>query len=152
MSDEQDKDWTGRMSEEEEEENAAGADSASLQAGANARLRAMMDQNFIEYASYVIKDRAIPDVDDGLKPVQRRILWTLHLLDNGMFHKAAGVIGDTMKFHPHGDQSIGGALVNLANKDLYIEKQGSFGSVILGTGAAAPPASASRRREDALRT
>ena len=138
MSDEQDKDWTGRMSEEEEEENAAGADSASLQAGANARLRAMMDQNFIEYASYVIKDRAIPDVDDGLKPVQRRILWTLHLLDNGMFHKAAGVIGDTMKFHPHGDQSIGGALVNLANKDLYIEKQGSFGSVILGTGAAAP--------------
>lgn len=139
MSDEQDNDWndTGRPAGEEEE-TAEGADSASLQAGANARLRAMMDQNFIEYASYVIKDRAIPDVDDGLKPVQRRILWTLHGMDNGSFHKASGVIGDTMKYHPHGDQSIGGALVNLANKDLYIEKQGSFGSVILGTSAAAP--------------
>lgn len=138
MSDEQDKEWTGQLPEEDEDVTASGADSASLQAGANARLRAMMDQNFIEYASYVIKDRAIPDVDDGLKPVQRRILWTLHCMDNGMFHKVAGVVGDTMKYHPHGDQSIGGALVNLANKELYIEKQGSFGSVILGTSAAAP--------------
>ena len=104
----------------------------------NQRLREMMDRNFIEYASYVIKDRAIPDVDDGLKPVQRRILWTLHEMDNGTFHKVANVVGATMKYHPHGDASIGDALVNLANKECFIDKQGSFGDIILGTAAAAP--------------
>ena len=106
----------------------------------NLRLREMMDRNFIEYASYVIKDRAIPDVDDGLKPVQRRILLALYEKDNGTFHKVANVIGDTMKYHPHGDASIGDALVNLANKNKegFIDKQGSFGDIILGTPAAAP--------------
>ncbi len=103
----------------------------------NQKIRKLMDRNFIEYASYVIKDRAIPDIDDGLKPVQRRVLWTLFTMDNGNFHKVANVVGETMKYHPHGDSSIYGALVTLANKELFIDKQGSFGSIILGTPAAA---------------
>jgi topoisomerase-4 subunit A len=119
---------------EDEDDGAADAVDGST----NQRLREMMDRNFIEYASYVIKDRAIPDVDDGLKPVQRRILWTLHEKDNGTFHKVANIIGETMKYHPHGDASIGDALVNLANKECFIDKQGSFGDIILGTPAAAP--------------
>jgi topoisomerase-4 subunit A len=97
-----------------------------------------MGQNFIEYASYVIMDRAIPDVRDGLKPVQRRILATLAKMDDGKFHKVANVIGDTMKLHPHGDASIGDALVVLANKDYFIERQGNFGNVVTGHAAAAP--------------
>ena len=123
---------------QDEEEDSEGVESASVQTGSNSRLRAMMDQNFIEYASYVIKDRAIPDVDDGLKPVQRRILWALFEKDDGSFHKVANIIGETMKYHPHGDASIGDALVNLANKETYIEKQGNFGNIITGSPAAAP--------------
>ena len=119
---------------DDEEEDPA---SSKAEVPANERLRKMMDTNFIEYASYVIKDRAIPDVDDGLKPVQRRILWTLHQIDNGSFHKVQGVVGDTMKYHPHGDASIYEALVNLANKEYFLDKQGSFGSVVMGTPAAA---------------
>ncbi|MDP6777309.1 MAG: DNA gyrase subunit A, partial [Candidatus Latescibacteria bacterium] len=84
----------------------------------------LYDKNFLEYASYVIKDRAIPHIDDGLKPVQRRILHALLEMDDGKFHKVANVVGQTMKFHPHGEMSINGALVTLANKDLFIEKQG----------------------------
>jgi topoisomerase-4 subunit A len=97
-----------------------------------------MGQNFIEYASYVIVDRAIPDMRDGLKPVQRRILATLSKMDDGKFHKVANVIGDTMKLHPHGDASIGDALVVLANKDYFIEKQGNFGNPVTGHAPAAP--------------
>jgi topoisomerase-4 subunit A len=96
-----------------------------------------MGQNFIEYASYVIIDRAIPDIRDGLKPVQRRILATLSKMDDGKFHKVANVIGDTMKLHPHGDASIGDALVVLANKDYFIEKQGNFGNPVTGHSPAA---------------
>ncbi len=117
--------------------DADGGTSALESQDPNQRIRLMMNRNFIEYASYVIKDRAIPDVDDGLKPVQRRILWTLFLHDNGTYHKVAGIVGAVMQFHPHGDASIYEALVNLANKDVFIDKQGSFGSVILGTPAAA---------------
>lgn len=102
------------------------------------RIAPLMGQNFIEYASYVIIDRAIPDVRDGLKPVQRRILATLSKMDDGKFHKVANVIGDTMKLHPHGDASIGDALVVLANKDYFIEKQGNFGNPVTGHSAAAP--------------
>ena len=102
------------------------------------RVEPLMGQNFIEYASYVIVDRAIPDVRDGLKPVQRRILATLFQMEDGKFHKVANVIGETMKLHPHGDASIGDALVVLANKDLFIEKQGNFGNIITGHAAAAP--------------
>lgn len=105
--------------------------------GSNAYLRAMLDDNFLEYASYVIKDRAIPDVDDGLKPVQRRILWALHRIDDGKTHKVANVIGDTMKFHPHGDASIGDALVVLANKEYFIHRQGNYGNIFTGHPAAA---------------
>lgn len=94
-------------------------------------------QNFIEYASYVIKDRAIPDVEDGFKPVQRRILHTLIEMDDGRFHKVANVVGSTMHYHPHGDASIYTALVNLANCDLFIEKQGNYGNFMTGDEAAA---------------
>jgi topoisomerase-4 subunit A len=97
-----------------------------------------MGDNFLQYASYVIVDRAIPDIRDGLKPVQRRILATLSRMDDGKFHKVANVIGDTMKLHPHGDASIGDALVVLANKDYLIERQGNFGNVVTGHPSAAP--------------
>jgi topoisomerase-4 subunit A len=100
-------------------------------------LKALMEKNFIEYASYVIIDRAIPDIRDGCKPVQRRILNTLFEMDDGKFHKVANVIGETMKLHPHGDASIGDALVVLSNKEYFIEKQGNFGNVITGHDAAA---------------
>ncbi len=97
----------------------------------------LFDINFLEYASYVIKDRAIPDVIDGMKPVQRRILHTLMKVDDGRFHKVANIVGDTMKYHPHGDASINDALVVLANKDLFIDKQGNFGNIFTGDRAAA---------------
>ena len=100
-------------------------------------LRVMMASHFMEYASYVIKDRAIPHIDDGLKPVQRRILHSLFEMDDGKFHKVANVVGNTMKYHPHGDASIGNALVNLANKEYFIEKQGNFGNIYTGDGASA---------------
>jgi topoisomerase-4 subunit A len=96
-----------------------------------------MTKNFLEYASYVIVDRAIPELRDGFKPVQRRLLATLRAMDDGKLHKVANVIGDTMKLHPHGDASIGDALVVLANKDYFVEKQGNFGSPITGHPAAA---------------
>ncbi|MCR5318281.1 MAG: DNA topoisomerase IV subunit A [Treponema sp.] len=98
----------------------------------------LFDKNFIEYASYVIRDRAIPDLEDGLKPVQRRIMHTLFKMDDGRFQKVANVVGECMKYHPHGDASIGGALVVLANKGIFIEKQGNFGNMYTGDGASAP--------------
>jgi topoisomerase-4 subunit A len=97
-----------------------------------------MDRGFLEYASYVIRDRAIPHLADGLKPVQRRILWALQTMDDGRFMKVANVVGETMKYHPHGDASIGDALVVLANKRYLIEGQGNFGNIHTGDGAAAP--------------
>ena len=101
------------------------------------KLHKLFDENFIEYTSYVIKERAIPDINDGLKPVQRRILQTLHNMDDGRFQKVANVVGETMKLHPHGDASIFGALVNLANKDILIERQGNFGNIFTGDQASA---------------
>lgn len=97
----------------------------------------LMRRNFLEYASYVIVDRAIPDLRDGCKPVQRRLLHTLFEVDDGRFHKVANIIGETMKLHPHGDASIGDALVVLANKEYFIERQGNFGNVLTGHPAAA---------------
>ena len=102
-----------------------------------AYIDSLYDNYFLEYASYYIKERAIPHVDDGLKPVQRRILHSLNKIDDGKFHKVANVVGQTMQYHPHGDQSIYGALVVLANKDLFIEKQGNFGNIHTGDEAAA---------------
>jgi len=103
-----------------------------------AYIKDLFESSFMEYASYVIKDRAIPYIEDGLKPVQRRILHTLMKMDDGKLHKVANVVGQTMKFHPHGDASIADALVVLANKNLFIEKQGNFGNVYTGDDAAAP--------------
>ena len=102
------------------------------------QLEGLMKDHFIEYASYFILDRAIPELRDGLKPVQRRIMHTLFKMNDGRFHKVANVIGDTMKLHPHGDASIGDALVVLANKDYFIERQGNFGNLLTGHSAAAP--------------
>ena len=102
-----------------------------------AYLDSLYETNFIEYASYVIKDRAIPHIDDGLKPVQRRILHTLFELEDGKFHKVANVVGQCMKYHPHGDASIYSALVVLANKNIFVEKQGNFGNILTGDIAAA---------------
>ncbi|MBU6399865.1 MAG: DNA topoisomerase IV subunit A [Verrucomicrobia bacterium] len=101
-------------------------------------LHRRVDTGFLEYASYVIRDRAIPHLADGLKPVQRRILWALHLGDDGRFTKVANVVGDTMKFHPHGDAAIGEALVVLANKRYLLEGQGNFGNIFTGDPPAAP--------------
>ncbi len=97
----------------------------------------LFDKNFIEYASYVIRDRAIPDLEDGLKPVQRRIMHTLFKMDDGRFQKVANVVGECMKYHPHGDASIGAALVVLANKGIFIERQGNFGNMFTGDEASA---------------
>ena len=97
----------------------------------------LFDRYFLEYSSYYIRERAIPHIGDGLKPVQRRILHALHRMDDGKFHKVANVVGQTMQFHPHGDQAIFGALVNLANKGLLIERQGNFGNIHTGDAAAA---------------
>lgn len=107
-------------------------------AATDAPLHQRVDRSFLEYASYVIRDRAIPSLVDGLKPVQRRILWAMHLGDDGRFTKVANVVGDTMKFHPHGDAAIGDALVVLANKRYLIEGQGNFGNPFTGDPPAAP--------------
>ena len=101
-------------------------------------LRQLVDRNFLQYASYVIRDRAIPDLTDGLKPVQRRILYSLHEKDDGKFIKVANIVGYCMQYHPHGDASITDALVGLANKSYLIEGQGNFGNLLTGDGAAAP--------------
>jgi topoisomerase IV subunit A len=93
---------------------------------------------FLDYASYVILERAVPAIEDGLKPVQRRILHAMKEMDDGRFNKVANIIGQTMQYHPHGDASIGDALVNLGQKDLLIETQGNWGDVRTGDDAAAP--------------
>ncbi len=101
-------------------------------------LHTRVDKGFLEYASYVIRDRAIPNLADGLKPVQRRIMHVLHTLDDGRFIKVASVTGETMKYHPHGNASIDDAIVVLANKRYLIEGQGNFGNIYTGDPAAAP--------------
>ena len=168
------------VSEENELENPAventsaaagdGEDDVSVvrKLGSNEFFRQMMDRNFLDYASYVIGSRAIPDVDDGLKPVQRRILWTLFQnYENGRPTKTANIVGNTMHYHPHGDASIGDAIVVLANKGgciermekdndgveklryistpYFIHKEGNFGNILTGS-----PAAATRYTECAL--
>lgn len=93
---------------------------------------------FLDYASYVILERAVPAINDGLKPVQRRILHSMKDLDDGRYNKVANIIGHTMKYHPHGDASIGDALVQLGQKELLIDQQGNWGNIFTGDGAAAP--------------
>ncbi len=101
-------------------------------------LEGMYREYFLDYASYVILERAVPAIEDGLKPVQRRILHAMKEMDDGRFHKVANIIGQTMQYHPHGDAAIGDALVNLGQKDLLIETQGNWGDVRTGDSAAAP--------------
>lgn len=101
-------------------------------------LHRRINTSFLEYASYVIRDRAIPHLDDGLKPVQRRILWAIHEKDDGRFNKVQNVVGNAMLYHPHGNASIEEALVVLANKRYVIEGQGNFGNLFTGDPPAAP--------------
>lgn len=101
-------------------------------------LSGMYQQWFLDYASYVILERAVPYVEDGFKPVQRRILHAMSIMDDGRFNKVANVIGQTMQYHPHGDASIGDALVQLGQKELLIDCQGNWGNLLTGDGAAAP--------------
>ena len=105
---------------------------------APSRVRSMYRDYFLEYASYVILERAVPALEDGLKPVQRRLFHALRELEDGRFHKVANVIGQTMKFHPHGDASIGDALVQLGQKNIMVETQGNWGNILTGDNAAAP--------------
>ncbi len=101
-------------------------------------LSGMFQNWFLDYASYVILERAVPHLNDGLKPVQRRILHSMKRMDDGRYNKVANIIGHTMQFHPHGDASIGDALVQLGQKDLLIDCQGNWGNILTGDGAAAP--------------
>ena len=102
------------------------------------QLGGMFQNWFIDYASYVMLERAVPHIEDGLKPVQRRILHSMKELDDGRFNKVANIVGNTMQYHPHGDASIGDALVQLGQKNLLVETQGNWGNILTGDSAAAP--------------
>ena len=102
------------------------------------RVSGMYQDYFLDYASYVILERAVPALEDGFKPVQRRILHAMFGMEDGRFHKVANIIGQTMRFHPHGDASIGDALVQLGQKDLLVDTQGNWGNILTGDSAAAP--------------
>ena len=101
-------------------------------------LTKMYQDWFLDYASYVILERAVPHRNDGLKPVQRRILYSMRRMDDGRYNKVANIIGNTMQFHPHGDASIGDAMVQIGQKDLLIDCQGNWGDPVTGDSAAAP--------------
>ena len=101
-------------------------------------LSGMYQNWFLDYASYTILDRAVPHIEDGLKPVQRRILHSMKRMDDGRYNKVANIVGHTMQFHPHGDASIGDALVQMGQKDLLIDTQGNWGNILTGNRAAAP--------------
>ena len=106
--------------------------------GVKHQLAGMYQNWFLDYASYVILERAVPHLGDGLKPVQRRILHSMKRLDDGRYNKVANIVGHTMQFHPHGDASIGDALVQLGQKDLLVDCQGNWGNILTGDSAAAP--------------
>lgn len=101
-------------------------------------LSGMYQSWFLDYASYVILERAVPHIEDGLKPVQRRILHSMKRMDDGRYNKVANIVGHTMQFHPHGDASIGDALVQIGQKDLLVDTQGNWGNILTGDRAAAP--------------
>ncbi|MDE5585660.1 MAG: DNA gyrase/topoisomerase IV subunit A, partial [Muribaculaceae bacterium] len=114
------------------------------------QLSGMFKNWYLEYASYVILERAVPHIEDGLKPVQRRILHTMETLDDGRFNKVANIVGSTMSYHPHGDASIGDALVQLGQKEMLIDTQGNWGNILTGDSAAAPRYIEARLSELAL--
>lgn len=118
--------------------NPDGGDNTPVDTGEVKPVGGLFKDWFVEYASYVILERAIPALEDGLKPVQRRILHAMNVMDDGRFNKVANIIGATMAYHPHGDAAIGDALVNLGQKDLLIDTQGNWGDVRTGDSAAAP--------------
>ncbi len=127
--------------EQEQEENQDQQNEESASQGEmyqTLKLSGMYENWFLDYASYVILERAVPDVIDGLKPVQRRILHAMKDLDDGRYNKVANIIGHTMKYHPHGDASIGDALVQLGQKEILIDTQGNWGNVLTGDSSAAP--------------
>ena len=115
-------------------------------------LSGMYQNWFLDYASSVILDRAVPHIEDGLKPVQRRILHSMKRMDDGRFNKVANIVGHTMQFHPHGDASIGDALVQLGQKDLLVDTQGNWGNILTGSSAAAPRYIEARLSKFALET
>ena len=115
-------------------------------------LTGMYQDWFLDYASYVILERAVPAIEDGLKPVQRRILHAMKCVDDGKMNKVANIVGQTMQYHPHGDASIGDALVQLGQKDLLIDCQGNWGNILTGDGAAAPRYIEARLSKFALET
>lgn len=121
-------------------------------ADVRSQLSDMYQSWFLEYASYVILERAVPHIEDGLKPVQRRILHSMHTLDDGRFNKVANIVGNTMQYHPHGDASIADALVQLGQKDLLVDTQGNWGNILTGDGAAASRYIEARLSEFALET
>lgn len=121
-------------------------------ADARSQLSNMYQNWFLEYASYVILERAVPHIEDGLKPVQRRILHSMYTLDDGRFNKVANIVGNTMQYHPHGDASIADALVQLGQKELLVDTQGNWGNILTGDGAAASRYIEARLSEFALET
>ena len=129
---------------EQQEETAEGAGHSDYKpvnrfdAAAVHHLSGMYQNWFMDYASYVILERAVPHIEDGLKPVQRRILHSMKRMDDGRYNKVANIVGHTMQFHPHGDASIGDALVQMGQKDLLIDTQGNWGNILTGNRAAAP--------------
>lgn len=124
--------------EEQEENNEENNKESRGEMQTAMHLSGMYENWFLDYASYVILERAVPDIHDGLKPVHRRILHSMREMDDGRYNKVANIIGNTMKYHPHGDASIGDALVHIGQKDLLIDTQGNWGNILTGDGAAAP--------------
>ena len=135
-----------------EEESVAVVSSNRFDASVVHHLGGMYQSWFLDYASYVILERAVPHIEDGLKPVQRRILHSMKRMDDGRFNKVANIVGHTMQFHPHGDASIGDALVQLGQKDLLIDTQGNWGNILTGSSAAAPRYIEARLSKFALET
>ena len=140
----EDEEFEGKENLENGNATEPGADDVTAADAVNGKKREVyglsgMFQNwFLDYASYVILERAVPHLEDGLKPVQRRILHSMKELDDGRYNKVANIVGNTMSYHPHGDSSIGGALVQLGQKGLLIDCQGNWGNILTGDGAAAP--------------
>jgi topoisomerase-4 subunit A len=139
LSEEQDVENADEPSEKENsEEHSDYIPANRFDASAVHHLSGMYKNWFLDYASYVILERAVPHIDDGLKPVQRRILHSMKEMDDGRYNKVANIVGNTMKYHPHGDASIGDALVQMGQKDLLIDAQGNWGNILTGDPAAAP--------------
>ena len=136
----------------EEQKNTDYKPTSRFDASVVHHLSGMYQNWFLDYASYVILERAVPHIEDGLKPVQRRILHSMKRMDDGRYNKVANIVGHTMQFHPHGDASIGDALVQMGQKDLLIDCQGNWGNILTGSRAAAPRYIEARLSKFALET